>query len=170
MHSFECFQLNTILFMISLSVSYLRLFLSLSIFYLRLFSSYFAHSHLVISPPPLSTANCPTHPGIMPNLACQVGKGVCGISRNLPSEETLDACIKDFLGRIFSCHFLPEHQLDQLTALSGSGIAFVSYSVFNGFFFNFIFYSLFSLANEKCFCENKLRKQAHKVAARERER
>lgn len=65
----------------------------------------------------------------MPNLACQVGKGVCGISRLLPSEETVDLSIKNFLERIFSCHFLPEHQLDQLTALSGSGIAFVSYSV-----------------------------------------
>jgi len=41
---------------------------------------------------------------IMPNLACQVGKGVCGISRILPSEETLDTCIKDFLERIF---FMP---------------------------------------------------------------
>lgn len=49
-----------------------------------------------------------------PNISCQVGKGVCGISRLLPSEDTLDACIKDFLSRIFSCHFLPEHQLDQV--------------------------------------------------------
>ena len=82
----------------------------------------------------------------MPNLACQVGKGVCGISRTLPSEEALDACIKDFLDRIFSCHFLPEHQLEQLTALSGSGIAFVSYSVFNGFLFVFIFLLLRSFS------------------------
>ncbi|KAK4336617.1 hypothetical protein RND71_043956 [Anisodus tanguticus] len=60
----------------------------------------------------------------MPNLACQVGKGVCGISRTLPSDDTMDVIVEDFLGKIFSCHFLPEFQLDQLTALSGSGIAF----------------------------------------------
>ena len=74
---------------------------------------------------------------IMPNLACEVGKGVCGIS-SYPHFDSnyhnchnyhnyhhlLDTCIKEFLDRIFSCHFLPEDQLDQLTALSGSGIAF----------------------------------------------
>lgn len=64
---------------------------------------------------------------IMPNVACEVGKGVCGIARDLRLESCYDHYVSELLDKIFSCHFLMEPQLDQLTALSGSGIAFVSW-------------------------------------------
>lgn len=59
---------------------------------------------------------------LMPNLACEVGKGLCAITES--KEPDLDNCIQDFLAPIFTLHFSPENEFDKLTALNGSGFAF----------------------------------------------
>ena len=64
---------------------------------------------------------------IMPNVACEVGRGVCGIASDPRLDNYFHQCVRNLLEKIFSCHFMRESELDQLTALSGSGIAFVSF-------------------------------------------
>ncbi|NGX42763.1 MAG: Pyrroline-5-carboxylate reductase [Chlamydiae bacterium] len=62
---------------------------------------------------------------IMPNLAVMQGQGVIGIA----DTEHLPQNFKDKVNQAFSClgnlHWIPENQMDGLTAITGSGPAFL---------------------------------------------
>ncbi|RWS12279.1 pyrroline-5-carboxylate reductase 3-like protein [Dinothrombium tinctorium] len=61
---------------------------------------------------------------IMPNTACSVGKGICGICHCLLGD-TFDESVKSLLSMISYCEFVTEEQLNAIAGVGGSGIAFV---------------------------------------------
>lgn len=60
----------------------------------------------------------------MPNIACALGKGVIGCVDAEPVSAKTKAIIEKGLGPLGWIHWVPEKQIDALTALAGSGPAF----------------------------------------------
>jgi pyrroline-5-carboxylate reductase len=61
---------------------------------------------------------------IMPNLACQYGKGVVGACFSLEPNTENKKMIEDVLSFFGEVQWLPEEQIDIVTAMAGSGIAY----------------------------------------------
>lgn len=61
---------------------------------------------------------------MMPNLAVRHGKGVVALTKN-PALDSLTSEIENLLEPLGLCAWFPEKQLDALTALTGSGPAFI---------------------------------------------
>ncbi|CAG2179204.1 unnamed protein product, partial [Oppiella nova] len=66
---------------------------------------------------------------IMPNTACAVNAGVCGVSYVTTGARDYSQRLKAFLSVLLTplgvCEFVDEKQMDAVCGLSGSGIAFV---------------------------------------------
>lgn len=62
---------------------------------------------------------------IMPNLALLYGKAVVGIANAEDLSPALKEKTLDVLQHLGSCHWIPESQIDALTAITGSGPAFL---------------------------------------------
>lgn len=62
---------------------------------------------------------------VMPNTPALVGEGVCAISRGTYADEAHENLIRSLLEAIGNVVVLPEHLLDVVTGLSGSGPAYV---------------------------------------------
>ncbi len=71
---------------------------------------------------------------IMPNTACVLNSGICGISRDIIDPQ-FDEFLTSFLSLLGLCEIVPESQLNAICGLGGSGIAFVciSLKLFNCF-------------------------------------
>ncbi len=61
---------------------------------------------------------------IMPNTACAINSGVCGISRDIIDPQ-FDQFLISLLSLLGLCEIVPESQLNAVCGLGGSGIAFV---------------------------------------------
>ena len=61
----------------------------------------------------------------MPNTPGQIGRGVTAYSSEQPLEDALLHSIESILGALGIVYKVPENQLDAVTAVSGSGPAYV---------------------------------------------
>ena len=62
---------------------------------------------------------------VMPNTPCLIGKGACGVSRGTAASETDEQLVSTLLSSVGVVENVPEHLLDAVTGLSGSGPAYV---------------------------------------------
>lgn len=65
----------------------------------------------------------------MPNTPATVGLGVTGVSAGTSADDLQTGLVEGVFSTIGSVHRVPEEQLDALTAISGSGPAYVFYLV-----------------------------------------
>ncbi len=64
---------------------------------------------------------------IMPNTACALNSGICGISRDIIDPQ-FDEFLTSLLSLLGLCEIVPESHLNAVCGLGGSGIAFVCLS------------------------------------------
>ena len=62
---------------------------------------------------------------VMPNVACMVGKGAAGIAKDVGASDEVNQFVFDLFEALGGAVWVPESKMDAVTALSGSGPAYV---------------------------------------------